>query len=693
MSTDKFSKEQFEDALTTMSKEKIKLWEYEGMIKGEHCYTIPVMLRGKLTNKRVYVRSSIGRDGFAADAGEDSIRVWPEYIHKGTWRPMSKVKQRWVARTVNWRTNLQKWLRETYRAAAEDSNRRANGIREATGQGRSAAKTAIKMVKCPSCGASMTLKTYNPRRHRREFEPFYGCSGYPKCRTTMSIAQHDAMLAKLNGQAPKRPAVEFEPSHYQEAFRDFIQSGEGNCVLIAGPGTGKSTTALWALSFIPQELKSAYVAFNKDIVKEFAARAPRARVSTINSLGNGNIKGAIEGARFNGNKLSDILFEMTSKEKVMATREILKVSRVAIIKIVGLLKANLLAPTAENISSVCDKYSIELNSHTDLITRYATDLYEASVVSFTVYDYDDQVFACATGAVPCEKFDILICDEAQDMTIAQAHMAKRSLTEKGRFFAVGDPFQAVYGFRGADTQSISNIIDLFDATVLPLMLSYRLPKSHVDKINKRFGTSLEATTDAVEGIWREDVSQEEMSTMWAPGDMVLCRCNAPLIKPAFDLIKHGIKAIILGRDIGDGLVSLIKKVKRQSGATTLMEFLFQLDRWSRLEIRRLEKQEKTGQAQRLEDKVSTIEVVAEQDCETVYDVIQAITGLFADKRDGVTFSSIHKAKGQEAMRVFILKAQLMPHPRAQGEWELEQEEHIEFVGKTRSKSSMYISYQ
>ena len=51
-------------------------------------------------------------------------------------------------------------------------------------------------------------------------------------------------------------------------------------------------------------------------------------------------------------------------------------------------------------------------------------------------------------------------------------------------------------------------------------------------------------------------------------------------------------------------------------------------------------------------------------------------------------SSIHKSKGLEADRVFILGDELMPLKKAELNWEKEQEENLMYVAYTRAKSEL-----
>lgn len=60
----------------------------------------------------------------------------------------------------------------------------------------------------------------------------------------------------------------FKPSKYQRAVYTFITKCNGNAVIDAVAGSGKSTTIVNALKIIPQNKRVLFLAFNKSIVEE-----------------------------------------------------------------------------------------------------------------------------------------------------------------------------------------------------------------------------------------------------------------------------------------------------------------------------------------------------------------------------------------------------------------------------------------
>lgn len=81
-------------------------------------------------------------------------------------------------------------------------------------------------------------------------------------------------------------------------------------------------------------------------------------------------------------------------------------------------------------------------------------------------------------------------------------------------------------------------------------------------------------------------------------------------------------------------------------------------------------------------------VAAARGCASVGELLAKLARLF-DTATGTMFSSVHKAKGLEADKVFILKPEWMPHPKAKQGWELEQEWNLWYVAVTRARRELW----
>ena len=185
-----------------------------------------------------------------------------------------------------------------------------------------------------------------------------------------------------------------------------------------------------------------------------------------------------------------------------------------------------------------------------------------------------------------------------------------------------------------------------------------------------------------------------------PGDAVLCRLTRPLVAAAFAMIRARIPCRVLGRDIGKGLTDIIKKAKLSESATTsaLGDWM---GAWAYKQRERFRSRQEYSKLGMLDDKLATIEVFCEEleakrgEEATVGELLRDIESLFVD--DGtsglITLSTIHKFKGSEADRVFVLDAgETLPCKWARQGWELEQEGHLAYVAATRAKRELrYIT--
>ncbi len=168
-----------------------------------------------------------------------------------------------------------------------------------------------------------------------------------------------------------------------------------------------------------------------------------------------------------------------------------------------------------------------------------------------------------------------------------------------------------------------------------------------------------------------------------PGDFVLSRVNAPLMGVALGLIRQGKRARIRGRDIGKGLVELVGKLKIKR----LEDLDGALEQWSRREITRLSKKDPAVARTRIAqimDNVDTLLTLAET-TQTVAELTSKLTTLFSDEgvSEGVVMcSTIHRAKGLEAGRVWVLQDTLRS-----GNIE---EENCAYVAYTRAKDELII---
>jgi DNA helicase II / ATP-dependent DNA helicase PcrA len=95
-------------------------------------------------------------------------------------------------------------------------------------------------------------------------------------------------------------------------------------------------------------------------------------------------------------------------------------------------------------------------------------------------------------------------------------------------------------------------------------------------------------------------------------------------------------------------------------------------------------------AEALNDRIDTLLVLMEG-CDTVECVVDKIARMFADDAPTLTLSTVHKAKGREWGRVYILgRREHMPSPYARQDWQRVQEDNLIYVAITRAQRELVL---
>ena len=501
-----------------------------------------------------------------------------------------------------------------------------------------------------------------------------------------SVIKEEALMPKINKK--------ILPSEYQNDVYDFIKiqvirmknnEKPDNLIITAGAGCAKTTTLVTSLDYIPRELAVAFLAFNKDIVETLRNRVPsNVRVQTFHSAGFGALRYRFKGIKLDDKKMVSIFQNLMNTMYRKLTQEESGMLMSPFLKLCGLVKNTLLNPDDDNLSELCDKYNIDTEDTEELglfeIVREGMRISNSQV---NMIDFNDMIYLPIKLGLSFFRSDIVFVDETQDLNNSQLEMLKKMVKESGFIACVGDSNQSIYGFRAAEIDAIQRMTKELNAVTLPLQTTYRCSKNIVALANELV-PELKAYEKNSEGEVKE-ITYDEFYELVKPNDMCLCRNNAPLIKPVFHLLAQGIKVTIKGRDIGDGLVRLVKKLK----AFTIEDFYLKLDKWKSLEEQKAQRKKSDSMIQSIEDKFECLMVISEE-CQNVNEIISKIEKIFSDNQSEIVFSSIHRSKGLESDRVFILEPQLIPSKNDTKVWEIIQERNVLYVEITRDKTNLYL---
>lgn len=471
----------------------------------------------------------------------------------------------------------------------------------------------------------------------------------------------------------------------QLTIYDYVRYDDGNLVIRARAGSGKTTTLVNIAKLLSTGKSITFLAFNKHIQEELKRKLPpNIYVYTSHGLGYSAIKRKYKDVEIDEFKVDKVVTRH-AKNWDMSTimNPFQYVSNIK--QMVNLIRLTLTLDKRK-VVDLADKYDIRFTP-TDIDRCFL--ILEEMLNDKKTIDFTDMVYLPVVDKkIWLFPQDYVLVDEAQDLSKAQHELIKKLIkwdkatkTPTTRMIFCGDDLQSIYGFTGADTFSFENLTRLPNTKVLPLTTTFRCAKNIVLEANK-IVPDIRSMETAIDGVVRKGSVLDEAGD----GDFVLARKCLPLVRLFFTFLVMKKKSTIKGSDFGANLVHMIENQKSlaQLGAyltNNLNNFRDKLYKSGVLNV-----DEHTGFVM-LNDKTEVLKFLMQM-VNTVEELTQAIKGIFVENvSDGIVLSTIHKAKGLEANRVFIVRPDEIPLGVAKG-WMYQQEMNLKYIAITRAKNEL-----
>jgi len=511
-------------------------------------------------------------------------------------------------------------------------------------------------------------------------------------------------------QPPAESTIIWSP--YQKAVFEDVAHGTGHTIIEAFAGSAKTTTIVESLKHIDPKLSVFFSAFNKRIVDEISSRVPwSVEVNTLHAFGLRAVKAHYGDVKINRDRVRQFLRKNFEQQKWF--------DRTVSEQLEGCISMckNVLAGDALAVETVVDDYDFstlpskrfrdgmpslqqEKEDRQRFVNAVLDILDQCRKVTVDI-DFDDMIWIPVTNELETQKYDRVFVDEGQDLTPTQSALIMSAIHEHSRFVAVLDSRQKLYGWKGASDDIVKDLKLHFGAKTLPLPICYRCPGT-VIALAQEVVPDIKPGPNAKIGIV-ETITAARMHDSAGPGDFVLSRANAPLMSHALRFILDGQRAIILGQDIGRSLSNLVKKSKADS-IPGLISFLGMWLAQERERCMSVEPPRKRAFEVAM-DKAECIKAIANQS-NSVDEVLGFIDRMFTDADDSnsVVLSTVHKVKGLESKRVFLLtytfknrrehweqwaKSEQWLEERM-AEYNTEEERNVWYVGVTRSMDELYL---
>jgi superfamily I DNA/RNA helicase len=262
--------------------------------------------------------------------------------------------------------------------------------------------------------------------------------------------------------------VNFNPNENQMAILDKVLNTESHVLIKALAGSGKTSTLVWLVQELSkrgltQNKKIIYLAFNKSIQEELAARLQGTGVpaKTTHAFGfdavkqrfGNNIKphsGKCAANAFLRIICNDNGLPFTAKAFKSARNTSEYALRSAILELVGYIKSWAICPFFDYkagiwrfadeqqraIGELIDAYEIEFPSADytpeDLIhyaCRVVIENLPAQNHKMTEIDFDDMLYLPLVLSLPIPKYDLVLTDESQDFNLCQILILEKLIGE------------------------------------------------------------------------------------------------------------------------------------------------------------------------------------------------------------------------------------------------------------------------
>ena len=332
---------------------------------------------------------------------------------------------------------------------------------------------------------------------------------------------------------------------FNEAQTQAIQHTDGPCLVLAGPGSGKTLTIVNRVKYLIEKQKVRPEEILVVTFTRFAAAEMKSRlclvmgkrdlpvtVGTFHGIYYGILKWAY---RMNQENI------LSETEKYQILRGVINKERMEIFDEedfiqdiaaeIGKVKNNRI-PLEEFVSEKCSA-----DAFRNIYRNYERHRKELKKI-----DFDDMLVLCYelfrsrpdVLAQWQKKFRYVLIDEFQDINRIQYDVIRMLAQPENNLFVVGDDDQAIYGFRGADSELMLGFgKDFPDAKQILLGMNYRSTANIVQNSLKliennveRYSKKLEANREGGSCLHIQEVKDPVEEAEYVLEEIQKCKENA-----------------------------------------------------------------------------------------------------------------------------------------------------------------------
>lgn len=572
----------------------------------------------------------------------------------------------------------------------------------------------------------------------------------------------------------KNPKPEYQPSQYQQAIAKTFAETDKNIMINALAGTGKSSSLNYISKMMKPGEKWLYLVFNKKNQIEATEKFPEG-VTVLTShaflgdvlsksSGKGMIKdtmiwGSDDDEQSGSQRIWFIIDEIMESNQEFPPKLKFAAKRV-ITQVSSLAKAFAINPNDQDafqkITALIQQYQID----TDLSTEYyrSDQDYTPQLISNviqvlqkslpgqagnsqynTMRDHDDTLWypSLFKDSLFWPKYNVVLVDEVQDFNRCQIVMLQELRKTGARIVAVGDPFQSIYLFRGADPEAFKEVENMLGTQgggiSHELPVNYRCGKKIVEYVNAKTDVHNLQAGVGFDGIVSEggpyEAAIDDITREWKEhGKLVMptaliCLNNKPLVDAAMSFVRQDMDFEFIGRDLAKELVKQIERVTGKGDRARIIP-VQNLEQFLRNYVDMLEDKwrGKISKASSLKDMKETTDSITSilnhlqtmnwvdrrmrVNIRNSSDFVMYLRQRFGgvdlanakdrqkiqqkDPRSYVTLTTAHRSKGLEFERVAVVEPSLFFGGKDDTPLEVKQKKNAHYVALTRAMIELHV---
>lgn len=325
-----------------------------------------------------------------------------------------------------------------------------------------------------------------------------------------------------------------------------------------------------------------------------------------------------------------------------------------------------------------------------------------------IIDYTDMLYLpCKWNLRPIKKYDFLFIDECQDLSKSQFAIASKYGRKTSRILAVGDPRQSIYGFTGADIESFDRVKHYTKAKQFPLTVCFRCPQ-RVIALAREIREDISGNKQDHGNVTIIDFDSVVDTSV--PGDLIISRLRVPLLLLVFNFIDRNIKVQIHPDEVKEIIKDLKSIFKMEEQIVSIPSLFGEFaalknsvlgrQKWiinknaERIIDQTARQAYIERETQELEKKLEFLHKKYElwkDECYNITKILERIKEYITATQNSVRLSTIHRAKGLENDRVFILHYDELPYKLPDHKpWQKTQETNLKYVAITRAKKELFL---